>query len=135
MKYTISKSRFNGIIKKIFITVIGDIKTGKFEDGDYIELYDKYGNNFADIWLKGSSVTKKKCKKTISFYLDASETIENFIPIMRKKEFSKGVIDYVYNQTGIKCDCVEFQYSITDTYDDSGEYSGVDSKTYNYRKK
>ncbi len=135
MKYTISKSRFNGIIKKILITVIGDIKTEKFKDGGYIELYDKYGNNFADIWLKSSDIVRKKCKKNISFYIDVSETIENFIPIMRKKEFSKGVIDYVYSQTGIKCDCVEFEYSIKDTYDDSGEYLGMNSKTYKYRKK
>ena len=85
--------------------------------------------------MKGSTVTRKKCKKTITFYLDASETIENFIPIMRKKEFSKGAIEYVYNQTGVKCDCVEFQYSIEDTYDDNGEYLGADSKTYKYRKK
>ena len=114
--------------------IIGDITFKKSLSSDVIELHNKYGNNFADIWKNISGTTKKKCKKTITFYLDVSEMIENFIPIVRKKEFSKAIIDYVYNQTGIKCDCVEFMHSINYEYDDAGN-SRIASKLYHYRKK
>jgi hypothetical protein len=134
MKYRISKSRFNEIVKKLLMFIIGDITFKKSLSSDVIELHNKYGNNFADIWKNISGATKKKCKKTITFYLDVSEMIENFIPIVRKKEFSKAIIDYVYNQTGIKCDCVEFMHSINYVYDDDGN-SRVDRKLYHYRKK
>jgi hypothetical protein len=96
---------------------------------DFIELYTESGRNFADIWLKGSSPITKGCKKEISIGFTELEHFEKFLPIIRKKEFSKAVIDFVYSHTGIKCDCIHFEFNFKEENDD------FSSETYSFKSK
>ena len=97
---------------------------------EYIELYTESGRNFADIWLKGSSSIPKGCLKEINNGFTELEHFEKFLPINRKKEISKAVIDFVYRHTGIKCDCVQFEFEFKEEENDLW-----DSKTYKYKSK
>lgn len=134
MDVKIDKKRFHNILLKLFNSMIGRIQTREDEDEKYIELYDKNDKNFADIWLKGSSVVPKRCKKLINFHMEVIEELEKFVPVLRKKQYAKTLIDYVNYHTGIKADCVDFEYDWKDYYDDDGDLIGS-SKSYKYRKK
>ena len=132
MKYKITKSQFNAAVQKLLKHFFGTIHTkpGQIaKQGDYIELYTESGRNFADIWLKGSSPTTKGCKKELSIGFTELEHFEKFLPIIRKKEFSKAFIDFVYLHTGIKCDCIHFEFNFKEENDD------FSSETYSYKSK
>lgn len=139
MNYLISKEQYRVLAEKILRSFFGKISAKKYyEEGEekkVIELYTQSGINFADIWLKDSTVIKKGCKRMISLNIFEIEKLEKFAPIFRKKEFSKVMIDYVYKHTGIKCDCVEFEHSQKTDYDDEGEPISWNSKSYFYKKK
>ena len=132
MKYKITKTQFNAAVQKLLLNFFGTINTKPSQmakQDDFIELYTESGINFADIWLKGSSQIPKGCKKEISIGFTELEHFEKFLPIIRKKEFSKAVIDFVYKHTGIKCDCVQFEFEFKEVDDN------YFSKTYKYKSK
>ena len=133
MKYRITKSQFNVAVQKLLQNFFGVISTKPSQmakkDG-YIELYTESGRGFADIWLKGSSPISKGCLKEVNIGFTELEHFEKFLPIIRKKEFSKAVIDFVYRHTGIKCDCVQFEFEFKEEENDF-----LDSKTYKYKSK
>lgn len=132
MKYRITKSQFNAAVQKLLLNFFGVIHTkpGQMaKEKDFIELYTESGRNFADIWLKGSSPITKGCKKEISIGFTELEHFEKFLPIIRKKEFSKAFIDFVYLHTGIKCDCIHFEFNFKEENDD------FSSETYSYKSK
>jgi hypothetical protein len=132
MKYKITKTQFNVAVQKLLKNFFGVIYTKPSRMAqmkDYIELYTESGRNFADIWTKSSNVISKGCKKEISIGFTELEHFEKFLPIIRKKEFSKAFIDFVYTHTGIKCDCIHFEFSFKEEND---EFS---SKTYSYKSK
>lgn len=132
MKYRITKSQFNAAAQKLLQNFFGNIHTKPSQmakKDEYIELYTESGINFADIWLKGSSQIPKGCLKEINIGFTELEHFEKFLPIIRKKEFSKAVIDFVYKHTGIKCDCVQFEFEFKEVDDN------YFSKTYKYKSK
>lgn len=133
MDVKIDKERFHNILLKLFSSMIGRIQTREDEDGKYIELFDKNGDNFADIWLKGSAIAKR-CKKLIIIHIQIIEDLERFVPVLRKKQYAKTLIDYINYHTGIKGDCVEFEYNFQYSYDEDGDEIGS-SKSYKYRKR
>lgn len=134
MVVKIDKEKFHNILLKLFSSMIGRIQTREDDDGKYIELFDKNGDNFADIWLKGSSITPKRCKKLIVFHFEVIEDLERFVPVLRKKQYAKTLIDYVNYHTGIKADCVDFEHDFQHSYDEDG--NEIDSsKMYKYRKR
>jgi hypothetical protein len=57
------------------------------------------------------------------------DDLESVIPVKRKKVFSDVVLEYFYLKTGIKCDCIEFDYH-TGGYDHEGY-----KKTFKYQYK
>ena len=132
MKYRITKTQFNVAVQKLLKNFFGVIHTKPSQmakSDDFIELYTESGRNFADIWVKGSAVISKGCKNEISIGFTELEHFEKFLPIIRKKEFSKAFIDFVYLHTGIKCDCIHFEFNFKEENDD------FSSKTYSYKSK
>ena len=115
--------------------MIGRIKTMEDDDGKYIELFDKNGDMFADIWLKGSSITPKRCKKFLNLHMTIMQNLEQFVPVLRKKQYAKILIDYIDYHTGHKCDCVDFKYDWGYEYDKDGDIISSVSKEYKYKKR
>jgi hypothetical protein len=133
MKVKIDKERFHNILMKLFSSMIGRIKVR--EDETYVELYDNNGINFADIWFKGSIITPKRCKNFLGIHHNFLENFESFVPVLRKKQYAKTLIDYVYKHTGYMCDCVEFDYDFKREYNDAGDEIETSSKKYKYKKR
>jgi hypothetical protein len=132
MKYKITKSQFNAGVQKLLLSFFGVIYTKPSQmakNEDYTELYTESGKNFADIWYKGSAPTTKGCSKEITIGFSELEHFEKFLPIIRKKEFSRAVIEFVYRHTGIKCDCVQFVFNFKE------ENDNFTSQTYTFKSK
>jgi hypothetical protein len=129
MNFKISKLQYDSIVKKLFASFIGKITFD--EQDDYIELFDNGGDNFADIWKYKS----KRCKKSLNLHINKSELMEKFYPVFRKKMFAKSLINYVYEKTNIKCDCVTFEYDTKYVYDEDGEVIDMTYKNYKYKRK
>jgi hypothetical protein len=133
MKVKIDKERFHNILMKLFSSMIGRIKTR--ENETYMELYDKNEINFAEIWFSSSLINPKRCKNFLGVHYDFLKNFESFVPVLRKKQYAKALIYYVYIHTGYMCDCVEFYYDFEEEYDDDeGRISDSSSKKYIYKK-
>jgi len=151
MKYKISKERFNEVSKKLLKYFFGELhffnngfKTKDYKtaikknkeyhkrDMDYIEVFNSDGSNIIDIWMS-RNMTGKRCKSLTMIHTTQLDMFENFLPIMRKKEFSKVLSDYFYEQLNFKADCIDFAYSYEETFNDEGESDGYDYKDYRYR--
>lgn len=135
MDVKIDKERFHNLLMKLFNSMIGRIKTREDDDGKYIELFDKNGDMFADIWLKGSSITPKRCKKFLNLHMAIMQNLEQFVPVLRKKQYAKILIDYIDYHTGHKCDCVDFEYDWGFEYNNDGDIISTVSKEYKYKKR
>ena len=150
MKYKISKERFNEISKKLIGYFFGELyfynngfktkdyntaveRKKKNNEGyaEYLEVFNSDGN-IIDIWTS-RNMTGKRCKSLTNIHIDQLKSFENFLPIMRKKEFAKVLSDYFYEQLNFKADCIEFHHSYEETFSDEGEPDGYDYKSYKYR--
>ena len=78
-------------------------------------------------------MTGKRCKSLTNIHVDQLKSFENFLPIMRKKEFAKVLSNYFYEQLNFMVDCIEFHHSYKETFSDEGEPDGYDYKSYKYR--
>lgn len=149
MKFKISKEQFNDISLKLIKKFIGDlhfmvdgVKTKDYQrakelevkgDGsDFLDIMDSSGENIMDIWMKGRMVPKK-CKTLLNCHFETVEGLEQFMPIMRKKEFAKAIAKHLYEQLNFKVDCIEYRYSFEKEYDETGDLSSIRHKNYVYK--
>jgi hypothetical protein len=91
--------------------------------------------NFAEIWFRDPIVTPKRCKNFLDVHYEFLKNFESFVPVLRKKQYAKSLIDYVYMHTGHMCDCLEFNYDFEEEYDDAGDIIDLTSKKYTYKKR
>ena len=138
MQYVVTKEQFDKAVIKLLHSFIGKItykreKSQETKGLMYYELYDKDKENFADIWGKG--YTRKGCKRELRLYFDIMNSIEQFMPIIRKKRFAKLVGLYIHKNTGLDIDCVIFKYNFRDENDDlyDSDDDKEDYEEYKYR--
>ena len=122
MNYVVSKEQYDKVVFKLLYSLFGKLTYLKSEERGYIEIFDKYGNNFSDIWLDddGSAITKG-CKNELSLRYSESYEIFRFFPVVKKKRFAKLLALYVEKNTGIKIDCVNYATDFIKAKDDYGD--------------
>jgi hypothetical protein len=138
MKILITKEQYRILVLRLLETLFGKLSITTSEekekfgqgDSDYHDIFDEDGEEIANIWIKGSS-KNKGCKRDLTFLNDVTNRMETFIPYYKHKMFSKVLIEYVYKHTGVKCDCIQYEYRFR--YDD--DYSPSKTKKYNVKKK
>lgn len=118
MVYKITKKQFDSVAKKLLNVLIGNIKVRELYDNrkskniSMYELHNDFNENFADIHTEYSRYSSPSitygCKKELRLMVGFSTEFEAYVPIFRKKQFGKCLIDYVFEKTGIECDCVEY---------------------------
>ena len=128
MKIIITKKQYRSLVFTLLETLVGDITIGESGPG-YYTILDQEGEDIITIWtnLRG-------CKNDLTLKYDFSENLEGYVPYFRKKIFSEVLIEYVYDHTNIKCDCIDYHYEFTGTSDgnstiEKGQY------LYNFKKK
>lgn len=136
MKYIISKDQYRRVLLKYLNSFIGDLVVDPYEEeSSYRDVKTFNKDKFATLWHAGPIT--KGCKRELSLDYEFINDFESFIPINRKKVFSEVVLEYFTLKTGIKCDCVEFdyftgKYGEFDTYDDDEMPITVTDKKYDH---
>jgi len=137
----IKKEQYKKLVLGLLKTLFGKLSIEDIrEEGKLYKhaIFDQNGENIADIYLK--IFGNKGCKKDLTLSIDTTERLEGYAPYFRHKIFSKVLIDYVYDELGIKCDCVQYDYDFereVEVDDDGEEYEYTKSNTrkYNVKKK
>ena len=142
MKYIISKDQYRRVLLKFLNSFIKGFVVDPYEEeSSYRNVKTSNGDEFATLWHSGP--INEGCKRELSLDKEFTNDFESFIPINRKKVFSEVVLEYFTLKTGIKCDCVEFDY-FTGKYkefekyaDDSADlitYTDKEFDHYHYKK-
>jgi len=146
MKILISKEQYIILVLKLLEGLFGKLRITTTEekrrlghgDSDYHDIFDENGEEIANIWIKGPT-KNKGCKRDLTFSVEATEQMENFIPYYKHKMFSNVLIEYVYKYTGLKCDCTQYEYGFNNTdadnYMDGSPKHNSKTKKYNVKKK
>lgn len=133
MKYIISKDQYRRVLLKFLDSFIkGFIVDPYKEENTYRNVKTSNGDDFANLWHAGPIT--KGCKRELSLDKEFTNDFESFIPINRKKVFSEVVLEYFTLKTGIKCDCVEFDY-FTGKYGEFDTITATDKKYDHYQYK
>jgi hypothetical protein len=138
MKYIISKDQYRRVLLKFLDSFIKGFLVDPYEEeNSYRNVKTSNGDEFATLWHAGP--ISKGCKRELSLDNQFTNDFESFIPINRKKVFSEVVLEYFTLKTGIKCDCVEFdyftgKYGKFDSYDDDEMPITVTDKKYDHYK-
>jgi len=132
----IKKEQYKKLVLGLLKTLFGKLSIEDIrEEGKLYKhiIFDQNGEDIADIYLGGFG--NKGCKKDLTLSMDATERLEGYVPYFRHKIFSKVLIDYVYDELGIKCDCVQYDYDFereVEVDDDGEEYEYKKSNTRKY---
>ena len=139
MKVVISKEQYQRVIHNLLDTLYGP-KLSYKRNKDMIYIYPYNNESIEGELFEGDAIFRvytgsgkaKGCKKDMYVPSETGEEIEDFIPnaATRKKLFSKTVLSYVNEKTGLDIDCIEFWYE-TFTY---GEVKHVDKYNFNVKK-
>jgi hypothetical protein len=143
MKVIITKEQYRTVTLKLLESLFGKkltIMTDKQRQAsgmesfsqDYKSVYDENDVEIANIWVKGN-LKMKGCKRDLTFDNTVTQKIESFIPYYKHKMFSKVLVEYVYKYTGVKCDCVQYDYDFEGYNEDSGLI--IKTNRYNVKKK
>jgi len=129
MKYRITKEQYSKLVYTLIEAFFKDAKFTKSENKDNARTYLSYditvdGEDVA--WINASEITSttKGCKYELIIYDTTILMITDFVPIFRKKVFSKILIKYFSDIIGEDIDCIDF---------DMKPYGSEDKITY--RKK
>ena len=137
MKIIISKEQYRVLVLSLLETLFGELSIRTVGEKkrlgqvghDYHDVFNKHDEEIANIWVKGDS-KNKGCKRDLTFTDEVIKQMEGFIPYYKHKMFSKVLIEYVYKYTGVKCDCVQYDYNFVDDDDVFAK-----TKKYNVKKK
>ena len=118
MKYQITKQQYSKLVYKLIDVFFKDAEFTIDEDiyAGYVS-YDITvgGEEVAWVTPKKSSSTTKGCEHELVIYDTTISKITNFIPIFKKKVFSKILIKYFSDIIGVDIDCIYFDYGGEDT--------------------
>jgi len=109
MKYQITKEQYSKLVYKLIDVFFKDVKFNKDERGGYL-TYDITvdGEEVAYINTKKSPNIDKGCEYELVIYDVTILKITDFVPIFRKKIFSKILIKYFSDIIGEDIDCIYF---------------------------
>ena len=129
MKYQITKQQYSKLVYKLIDAF--------FKDAEFTLLEDEYeghvsyditvgGEEVAWVTPKQSSYTTKGCEHELVIYDVTISKITNFVPIFKKKVFSKILAKYFSDIIGVDIDCIYF---------DTKPYEGEDNIIYQKKLK
>lgn len=129
MKVVVSKDQYRRLFLKYLESFVGDLEVIKNPGFNYDLVKTTDGEYIADIWFTGP--ISKGCKNELALEPTFTKEIENLIPLTRKKVFSEVMLEYFNLKTGIKCYCIEFEYSVGG----SGNYGDPYIESYGFNLK
>jgi hypothetical protein len=124
MKVVITKKQYKEAAYKFLKTFLGELRYEKNEAS--ISVYGK-NDSIEDIHNPPMTIWtgtqgNPGCKKDLTLSYDFSHQLDQFFPLTRKKIFSDVLVKYVYDKTGIKCDCVDYSHNFDLSGENSNQY-------------
>ena len=142
MKIVVTKKQYKNVAYKLLKTILGELRYETMYENDEKTIQSLYiyrKNDSSDdvsspmtIWFP--TTANIGCKRDLTLDGEFSQMLERFIPLFRTKLFSKVLVQYVYDELGIKCDCVQYDYDFTLVPFQYDIYTSKTSK-YNVKKK
>ena len=114
MKVVITKLQYQKIVFNLLDVLYGPNISFK-KDEDIFEILSDDGEEIFRVYAKfGRS---KGCKRDLLVLSQTMEDIQSYVPpaVSRKKLFSKTIISYVNEKTGLDIDCIDFPYEEYET--------------------
>jgi len=136
MKIIITKQQYKKLVYDLLDTIVGgELTVQKLNNHDYKCVYDSEGENIMNIFYKKGTGRNKGCKNDLALDNDFIIELQKYVPYFKNKIFSEALVDYVYEKTGIKCDCVDYStdYRLYDNQDGGGYFKS--RFAYNVEKK
>jgi len=137
MKIIITKQQYKKLVYALLDTIVGgELTVQKLNNHAYKCVYDSEGENIMNIFYKKGTGRNKGCKNDLALDNEFLIELQKYVPYFKHKMFSMALVDYVYEKTGIRCDCVD--YSIDYRVDDNNgkEFGYFNSRfAYNVKKK
>ena len=136
MKIIITKKQYKKLVYSLLDTIVGELTVQKRRGNNYTSVYDSEGENIMNIFSKKGSGRNKGCKSDLGLDNEFLIELQKYVPYFKNKIFSEALVDYVYEKTGIKCDCVDYStdYKVIDN--NGTEFGYFDSRfAYNVKKK
>ena len=128
MKVVITKLQYQKIVFNLLDVLYGPNISFK-KDEDIFEILSDDGEEIFRVYTnEGRS---KGCKRDMLVLSNTMEDIQSYVPpaVSRKKLFSKTIISYVNEKTGLDIDCIDFPY---EEYETNNTYYG---KKYRFNVK
>jgi hypothetical protein len=137
MKIIITKKQYKLLVYSLLDTITGgELTVQKLSTANYKSVYDSEGENIMDIFSKKGSGRNKGCKNDLTLEDDFLIELQKYVPYFKHKMFSRALVDYVYEKTGIKCDCVDYSTDYRVDDNNGEEYGYFNSRfAYNVKKK
>ena len=114
MKIIITKSQYQKVVFNLLDVLYGPkISFKQDDDSTYvIEILSNDGELIFRLYTKDGR--SKGCKKDLLVLSKAMEEFESYIPptVLRKKLFSKTLLSYVNEKTGLNIDCIDFTANV-----------------------
>lgn len=146
MKIVVTKKQYKNVAYKLLKTILGELRYENMYENDEktIQSIYIYGKNDDPgdiapmvIWFP-PTMANKGCKRDLTLDGEFSQMLEKLFPLFRTKLFSKVLVQYVYDELGIKCDCVQYDYDFTydpNQSDDENDFYTSKTNKYNVKKK
>ena len=114
MKIIITKSQYQKVVFNLLDVLYGPKISFKHDDDStyVIEILSNDGELIFRVYTKDGR--SKGCKKDLLVLSKAMEEFESYIPptVLRKKLFSKTLLSYVNEKTGLNIDCIDFTANV-----------------------
>jgi len=122
MDIILTKSQYQKIIYNLLNSLYGPRLTYERAD-NRINIFSNESEHIFTVYTVGGKA--KGCEKDMYVNSETGEEIDNFIPKVatRKKLFSKTVLSYVNEKTGLDIDCIEFWYEKGPRHDSRYNFS------------
>jgi len=111
MKILITKKQYKQLVYSLIDSIVGgDLILKTIEGFTYHTIYDSHGEEVMSIYFGKGSGKTRGCKNDLGLNADFVRDLEKYVPYFKHKIFSKVLIDYVYDKTNIKCDCIDYWF-------------------------
>jgi len=125
MKIIITKQQYKKLVYDLLDTIVGgELTVQKLNSHVYKCVYDSEGENIMNIFYKKGTGRNKGCKNDLGLDNNFLIELQKYVPYFKNKIFSEALVDYVYEKTGVKCDCVDYgtDYQLYDNLDGGGYF-------------
>ena len=132
MNIIITKKQYKLLVYSLLDIITGGELTVKEISDRYASVYDSDGENIMNIFYKKRSGRNPGCKNDLGLDSLFVNELQKYVPHFRRKIFSEVMVDYVFEKTGFKCDCIDYTYTVPaedKEFDDDVRFA------YNVKKK